>query len=308
MKIENNIPLSNYSNWKIGGVAHSLIQVDAISDYVSALEYCTRNYLKPVIIGNTTNVLFNDGFLNIALIKLGEAFSTIDYNGENLVVGANVYCPYLAKKAKDFSLTGFEHIVGIPATLGGLICMNGGSQRKTISSLVKSVTSIDKSGKLIVRNINECQFDYRESTFQNKSELILSVELECNLGNKRKILSECLSILRERSRKFPRKKPSCGSVFISHPEMYFKFGPPGKVIEDLGLKGVIVGGAQISPEHANFIVNNGGSSAADVLALVRLINDNLENKGMPKLRSEALFISNGIPNLRLDEFVSNEKK
>ncbi|PMP00972.1 UDP-N-acetylenolpyruvoylglucosamine reductase [Vibrio breoganii] len=293
MKIINNVDLSKYSNWKIGGVADCLIEVESVEDYVKAVRYSRSLKIKPIVIGNTTNLLFDNGKLEIALIKLSDRFNSVERENNTFTVGANMYCPRLARIAQTNGLSGIEHIVGIPATLGGLICMNGGSKRKTISDSVIGVRSIDSDGNVIYRENEECKFAYRKSVFQQVDELILAVDLKLdeNTFGPSEIRQHCLEILRERRKKFPRKQPSCGSVFVSNPEMYNKIGPPGKIIEELGLKGKVVGGAKISEKHANFIINNSSAKASDVLSLVHTINKNVYEKHSIKLESEGLFVS-----------------
>lgn len=291
MNISYNPNLSKISNWKIGGVANCLINIESLSDYTLALKYSRDHNIKPVIIGNTTNILFDDGFLDIAILKLGETFNNILINDEFIEVSAGVSCPDFARKMQINGVEGFEHIVGIPATIGGIVYMNVGSKRRLMSENILSVTSIDSNGKVITRENKECEFSYRNSIFQSLNELIVSVKLKYKKGSMDVIRKECLDILKDRRDKFPRKLPSCGSVFISDPEMYNSFGPPGKIIENLGLKGMVKGGAEISYKHANFIVNNGGAKSTDVLFLVKTIIDKVQDFYGFEMKSEGLFIS-----------------
>ena len=189
------------------------------------------------------------------------------------------------------ALTGAEHTCGIPGTLGGLVCMNGGSQRKGIGSNVLRVESVDANGRLVERTAEECDFAYRQSVYQNNDEVITTVDLQFESGDRGLIRHEMLEILSSRRSKFPRKQPNCGSVFKSNPAMYAEIGPPGSVIEQVGLKGKRVGGALVSPGHANFIVNTGFATARDVLTLTRAISDSVaENKGF-RMEAEVYFVS-----------------
>lgn len=310
MKIEYDIDLSKWSNWKVGGIANCLITINSSDDYVLALDYAKKHALKPVIIGNTTNLLFDNERLNIALIKLSDNFNDVVFKSESILVGANNFCPFLSRKAQKQGVSGLEHIIGIPATIGGLVYMNGGSKRKTISENIIAVTSINNKGKIIRRKRDECCFSYRKSIFQSLNELIISVELSISIESKDIIRKECLNILKDRREKFPRKEPSCGSVFISNPVMYDKIGPPGKIIENLGFKGMSIGGAEVSSHHANFIVNKNFAKAGDILALVDSINNKVfEHYGF-KLKSEGIFVSKSGTLLTLDKtpcVISHEK-
>src|SRR5690606_10000391 len=146
----------------------------------------------------------------------------------------------------------------IPGTIGGLICMNGGSQRKGIGESVIQVHSVDRNGAIVIRRGADCNFEYRNSIYQSADEILLSARLKFNRSiSKFETRRRMLSILSERRKKFPQKYPNCGSVFKSNPSMYEVVGPPGQVIESLGFKGMKSGGAMVSPQHANFIVNTG---------------------------------------------------
>ena len=169
-------------------------------------------------------------------------------------------------------LTGIERTCGIPGTLGGLICMNGGSQRHGIGEVIVSVTSVDAEGAIRHRSREDCAFAYRHSVFQSNNEVIAGAMLRLEpAADRGAVRREMLEILGSRRRKFPQKEPNCGSVFVSNPAMYAEYGPPGAMIERLGFKECRVGGAMVSPHHANFIVNVGNATAIDVLSLIAKI-------------------------------------
>lgn len=170
--------------------------------------------------------------------------------------------------------------------------MNGGSQRKGIGTHVRLVTSVDERGNFVERGQADCGFAYRTSIFQSGMEIIASVELDLALGNDRVAQRrEMLEIMRNRRSKFPQKLPNCGSVFVSNPAMYSQYGPPGKVIEDQGLKGHAIGGAYISTEHANFIINGGRATAQDVLALIGLVKASVASSTGYTMAVEARYVT-----------------
>jgi UDP-N-acetylmuramate dehydrogenase len=292
MKIIENYSLPQISFWKIGGVAKFYIEVNSVEELKQAFSFSTSKAVKAIIVGNATNLLFSDGLINVAIIRLGLGFKNINVCNETIEIGASVNCQKLVRVCQANGFTGLEHIVGIPATIGGLIYMNGGSQRKTISQNIISVTSVNDKGRIIVRENESCNFSYRKSIFQSEcNEVIISAKLSLEPGSKNKSRKDCLAILKDRNNKFPRKLPSCGSVFISDPQMYHSFGPPGKIIEDLGFKGVSIGGAEVSLKHANFIVNKGQAKAKDVLELVAMINNAVSKKHGFLMESEGLYIN-----------------
>lgn len=288
-----NKNMSTISYWKIGGNAKQYFVVDDEYELKEAIKLADQGNIKPLIVGNMTNLLFSDGTLEIGVIKLGTGFSSIKRNGFEVTVGSSATCQQLVRFCMKEDLVGLEHIVGIPATIGGLVYMNGGSQRKTVSERLVSVTSINTNGDIIHRNNADCNFDYRKSIFQDKNikETIISATFILDEGDGKLSRTECLEILKSRNKKFPRKEPNCGSVFISNPIMYKTFGPPGQMIEEAKLKGVRFGGAEISRKHANFITNLGNAKSDDILSLVDFINKTLNEKYGITLESEALFVS-----------------
>ncbi|MDO6421059.1 UDP-N-acetylmuramate dehydrogenase [Saccharophagus degradans] len=295
MNVYKNLPVSSFSQWRIGGTVEYLIEANSQGDLISAFDFCENKGLPWIVIGRTTNLLFTDSHINGVLIRLGGGFCgyKIDKHCGLVEVGAATYAPSFVRGCVNAGLSGLQHLVGVPASLGGVLVMNGGSQRKSISSVVESVCSISSKGRIHIRRGEECRFGYRESAYKYIDEVIVSCVLRLGSGSPSELRKECLSILASRNRKFPRKLPNCGSVFKSDPAMYAKYGPPGRVIEEVGLKGKVVGGAQISPRHANFIVNNGNARAADVSALIHLCIERVFD-------ATGLFL---VPEVRLvDEF------
>jgi len=290
--VQENVSLSEISNWKVGGRARVLVKPSNIEQIISIIKLFNQKKIRYLVIGNTTNLLFSDSDIDVVLIQIGSDYSDLEINGCLVKVQPGIWVPKLARSIMRAGLTGIEHTCGIPGTLGGLVVMNGGSQRKGIGEHVKLVKTVDKEGKLKLYSQNDCLFNYRESIFQEKSEIIVYVELELTKNfYKKESHREILNILKARSKKFPRKLPNCGSVFVSNPAMYKKFGPPGKVIEDCGLKGVVEGGAQVSMNHANFIVNNGNATANDILSLINNVRNKVFDKTGYLMKVEAKFVT-----------------
>ena len=170
--------------------------------------------------------------------------------------------------------------------------MNGGRQRKGIGDVVETVTSVALDGAVITRPARDCRFAYRRSIFQVNGEVIAGARLALRAGAERRALRrEMAAIMADRRRKFPRKQPNCGSVFVSNPAMHAEYGPPGAIIERLGLKGRRIGGAQISHQHANFIVNLGAATARDVLALVTETRETVFRETGYPMQVEARFVA-----------------
>lgn len=290
--VHTDVCLADISNWKVGGRAAIIVQPSNVGQIIALRKRLTQQNSPSFIIGNTTNLLFTDEDINAVLVQLGTAFSVAVIEGGFVKAQAGLWVPKLARLALQNGLGGIEHTCGIPGTLGGLVVMNGGSQRKGIGDHVVYVKTIDANGQSKKYTNEACQFAYRRSIFQHLDEMIVEVGLKLDrTASKQEMHAEMLAILRSRSEKFPRKLPNCGSVFVSNPTMYEQYGPPGKVIEACGLKGLQRGKAQISTEHANFIVNNGGATAADILYLINYVRDTVLEKTGYLMKVEAKLVN-----------------
>jgi len=289
--VNTNVSLATISNWRVGGNARVLVQPSSEEEIVALRKFIAKHQLPFLIIGNTTNLLFTDEDIDAVVIQIGSAFSEVKRSGNTLVAQAGVWVPKLARFALQAGLTGIEHTCGIPGTLGGLVVMNGGSQRKGIGDNITYVKTVDVDGKAKTYSKEQCEFSYRSSIFQSLDEVITEVGLQLTPSQNKKLMhSEMLSILQSRSQKFPRKMPNCGSVFVSNPAMYEQYGPPGKVIEECGLKGLKKGGAWVSQNHANFIVNSNNATAEDVLFLINTIRDTVHKETGYLMKVEPKFV------------------
>jgi len=290
-EVDFDVSLSTLSRWRIGGVARCIVKPTNLSQIQQIVVLANEFSLKYLVIGETTNLLFSDEGLDVLVIRIGKQFSQCRIDNNLILAQAGVWVPYLARVASVNGLTGIEHVSGIPGTLGGLVCMNGGSQRKGIGEHITEVTTISSDGTLNRYSKKQCDFKYRDSIFHTLDDIIIEVVMELKKGGREKIRNEMLGILKSRRLKFPQKIPNCGSVFVSNPAMYKEFGPPGAVIEKCGLKGVTRGGAQVSEEHANFIVNNCEASANDVLYLIDHIRDVVSKETGYFMQAEARYVS-----------------
>jgi len=268
--VAENVDLKTITRWKIGGIAPVIVEPSSTEELVSSIRYVSEKGLPQITVGDCSNLLFDDGELDALIIKIGSKFSKMKAVNTRIVCESGIWVPHLVRKSAVLGLGGLQHAVGIPGTLGGLIFMNGGSQRKGIADHLIDVTWISAEGDIRKIERHDCDFGYRSSIFQRINGVIAECSLELSREAPDVLRREMINILRSRRHKFPIKLPNCGSVFISNPSLYNAVGPPGKVIEDSGLKGACIGGAQISPTHANFIVNNGNATANDVLSLIKI--------------------------------------
>mgnify|MGYP001479298974 CR=1 FL=1 len=297
-----NEPLSQYGTWRIGGPADMIISPCSASDVSLIQKYIYENDIPSIVIGDGSNILFDDeGFRGIVL-HIGRNMSSVKIHNDGRVnAQGGIWVPNFVSKVCKAGLQGCEHAIGVPGTLGGLIVMNGGTNRRGIGEQLTQAITVNQFGGIQSFSAEECQFLYRTSIFQKNHYIIVEASFQYEHGDKASLRTSMLKTLKERNKKFPRKMPNCGSVFLSDPSLYATVGPPGKAIEEVGMKGVSCGDALISPLHANFIVNMGGATAADVFHLIKLakrkvaekfnINLELEVKliGFPKTMTQEMY-------------------
>lgn len=284
---------SEFSYWKIGGPVALLVKPASVKTLARCIELLNEFRDVPsIVVGDGSNLLFDSiGFKGV-VVKIGNELSAMTFNSDNTVsCEAGVWVPELAYRLSSRGLTGIEHICGIPGRIGGLIYMNGGSNRRSILENVVSVELINTKGEIEIEYAKDLPFAYRTSPFQGDGRIVARATLQLASAERKKVRASMREILSSRRKKFPRKLPNCGSVFLSDPSMYDKIGPPGFAIEKVGLKGTKRGGAEISPLHANFIVNNGNATSDDVLYLIHLARKRVFEATDFKMDCEVRYIS-----------------
>jgi len=290
-RVYRDEPLARHASWQIGGPADLLVEPVASRQVATLVRFAREQGLPLLTIGQGTNLLFDDRGVRGIVLKLGSRFARIEIGGGRILAEGGAWVPQLARRAMQAGLAGLEHTIGIPGTLGGLVLMNGGSQRKGIGENVARVWIVDADGNERSLRREECGFAYRHSALQGTGAVVVRVELACPPGDAREIRRAMVCDLRERRRKFPRKQPNCGSVFLSTAEMHATVGPPGRIIEEAGLKGTRVGNAEVSRRHANFIVNLGGASSRDVLDLIALVRRRVRERIGFELGCEVRYVT-----------------
>lgn len=237
------------------------------------------------MLGNGSNLLVMDKGIRGIVVNLNERFAKITRDGNFIKAQCGALMVDVSKFAGEASLTGLEFAVGIPGSIGGCIFMNAGAYDGEIKNVVHRVSAIDKEGNLVYYTNEEAQFSYRHSIFQDNDNLILEVELELQEGNQDEILAKMADLTNRRETKQPLEYPSAGSTF-KRPPGYFA----GTLIDQTGLKGLTVGGAQVSKKHAGFVVNIGGATAQDVLDLIKEVQDRVYKAHGVKLYPEVKMI------------------
>ncbi|ODT72392.1 MAG: UDP-N-acetylenolpyruvoylglucosamine reductase [Pelagibacterium sp. SCN 63-23] len=276
--VRRNADLSQMSRWKIGGAARVVVEPPNAQAAAAVMAVMADRPEPLFVMGDASNVLFDSAGFDGVILRIGHRMQGMRIEGTRVWAEAGIWVPLFARRVGCAGLSGIEHTIGIPGTLGGLVLMNGGSQRKGIGLNVVDVLVADEKGNLRRIDREEAGFAYRTSSLQYQRAVIVEANFELTKAPVSQVRCEMIRIMAERRAKFPKNLPNCGSTFLSDPAMYATVGPPGRAIEQADLKGLKRGGAQISSQHGNFIVNNGGASSEDVLALIATIRQTVHRQ------------------------------
>ncbi|MFA6321499.1 MAG: UDP-N-acetylmuramate--L-alanine ligase [Candidatus Omnitrophota bacterium] len=276
-KVKTGELLSSHTSFKIGGRADIWFEPKDVKDLRAAILFARNNKVPFFVIGNGSNVLAKDEGYKGLLIHLGsDYFKKIKFSGSAINAGAGFSLPKLVNICCDKAISGFESLVGIPGTIGGAVYMNAGGWAspifKNIGELVDSLKVMDMSGKIKIFHKNDIAFGYRRSGMGEF--IILEVVLRAKSGDRNTLMSSASHFLKMKMEKQVLDIPSAGCMFKNPPDSQFTCG---QMIDMLGLKGVCVGGAEISPRHANFIVNKGGATCEDVLNLAEMVRGRIKD-------------------------------
>lgn len=278
-------PLLKHTSVRVGGPCDLMIQPPDSMTAARLYCECKAIGLYTMILGNGSNCLFSDeGFRGVVIVPMPRS-GDISCEGNIITASAGVQLMSVCNFALEKGLGGMEFAYGIPGTVGGAVYMNAGAYGGEMSQIVSSVTAMDASGKLITFTPDMLDLGYRTSRFEHTKEVIVSVSLELCPCDPDEISSKMNELISRRKLRQPLEYPSFGSAF-KRPEGTYA----GLVIEQSGLKGKKVGNAQISPKHANFIINLGGATAADITGLIELTEKTVLEKTGYTLEPEVRLI------------------
>lgn len=298
-----NESMSKHTSFRVGGPAKYFAEINLKSDLPLALEFVKEKNLPFFLLGNGTNILVSDKGFNGVVLQLGSGFSAITDNGTGcLTVGASVPLGRLSRTSVKKGLFGIHKLCGIPGSVGGAIYMNAGAYGQEISKHCKSVTSISLDGKEHVRYGEQCCFSYRHSYFQDLvkegvPEIIVSADFDLppidSFSEQSQMEAEMRELAKKRAESQPLTMPNAGSTFkrlqtgtADMPQQV----APGYYIEQAGLKGYRIGGAEVSTVHANFIVNAGDATAADIKNLSEHVQKTVAEKFGLQLQREIILL------------------
>lgn len=278
-------PMAKHTSFRIGGPADVLAQPADEAELAALLKRAAEHAVPVTLIGNGSNLLVRDKGIRGLVIKLSNLFSSITVDGNVLTFGSGISLALASKKAASLSLSGMEFAVGIPGTIGGAVYMNAGAYDGEMAKVVTCVRVMDMQGKISELQASELDFAYRHTALQNSGWIVISVTVALQPGEAESIAAKMADFSQRRISKQPLELPSAGSMF-KRPVGYFA----GTLIEQTGLKGYTVGGAQVSQKHAGFVVNVGGATAKDVLQLISDVQSKVFAAHGVRLEPEVLVL------------------
>lgn len=263
-------PMAKYTTWNIGGPADALVIPENMKELTALIRVLYDAQIPWMLIGKGSNMLVSDKGIRGAVIKLGKAFEQTEFLGSEVKSGGGTSFVSLSIMAGKRGLTGLEFASGIPGTVGGAVYMNAGAHGSDVSRVFKSAEIVRENGELVIYGPEQMAFDYRRSVLHGTKGIVAAATFSLAEGNAEEIKASMAAYKDRRRATQPLSQPCAGSVFRN---------PPGdhaaRLIESAGLKGLKIGGAEISAIHANFIVNTGQASAEDVLALMEQVKQTI---------------------------------
>lgn len=285
LNFRQNEPMKQHTSFKVGGPADLFFEPGDVEELRRTMRFVREHKLPYYIIGNGTNLLVGDKGIRGAVIKVGESFDNIQIHDDEVIAECGVLLSTLSKAVARQNLTGLEFASGIPGYLGGALAMNAGAYGGEMKDVVQWVEVLDEDLNIQRYTNSEMEFRYRGSIVEPRGLIVIRCGLKFQKGDPEQISATMADLNQKRKTKQPLHLPSAGSTF-KRPEGYFA----GKLIEDAGLRGFSIGGAQVSELHCGFVVNIGDATAKDVLDLIRHVQATVYDKFQVKLETEVKIL------------------
>lgn len=293
-------PMSAHTSFRVGGPADVYAAPSRTEEVLALIETAQMLHMPYFLMGNGSNLVISDEGMEGLVIHLAEPFSSVESKPdperpetEIVRVSAGTLLVRLASFATKAGLTGLEFASGIPGSVGGAVFMNAGAYDHDISEVIEEVKYITPDGEVATKRGNELQFGYRRSVFMTEGGIVLEAVLRLQRGDPDEIAAQVRTYTEKRTKSQPLNFPSAGSMF-KRPEGHYT----GALIEQCGLKGTSVGGAQVSEKHAGFVINKGNATAKDIDELVKKIQAEVKAKFDVDLEREVRFIGRGFSSER----------
>ncbi|MBQ3185471.1 MAG: UDP-N-acetylmuramate dehydrogenase [Firmicutes bacterium] len=284
--IIENVPMAEHSSFKAGGNADLMVlpqSIDQLKEVLQILAGCDYPYM---ILGNGSNILVRDGGYRGIMVKMGSAFDDVQVDGNRVVCGAGALLSVAAKTAAAAGLAGLEFASGIPGSIGGAVFMNAGAYDGEMKFVLEKARVISKDGSADrYMTPDELDMGYRHTVLHETGDIVAEAVFKLEAGNIDEIKAKIADLTQRRNSKQPVSFPSAGS-FFKRPTGYFA----GKLVQDAGLKGLTVGGAQVSELHSGFVINIGGATATDILQLMEIVQQTVMDKFGVMLEPEVRII------------------
>lgn len=274
-------PMSGHTTFRIGGPAKIFVTPEDRRELAAVLALCRKEGCPWTILGNGSNLLVSDSGFAGVVIQIGKGFDQIAIEGEQMAAGAGALLAQAARQACRAGLSGLEFATGIPGTIGGAVVMNAGAYGSEMKDILLSAQVLTEDGSQREVSAGELELGYRTSSILRNGWIVLGVRLRLQKGDPETIGQRVRELTAARKAKQPLEYPSAGSTF-KRPEGFFA----GKLIQDAGLKGFQIGGAQISEKHSGFVINRGGVTASDVMELCRQVSEKVKAQSGVELEME----------------------
>ncbi len=280
-------PMSKHTTFKVGGPAECYIKIDNIKDLRNILKFAKNNDIKITVLGNGSNVLVLDkGIKGIVLNIRFNKMEMLNFDGKIYAnIGAGVKISIFGHLLLKNEITGFEELSGIPGTIGGAVRMNAGAHGKEFKDIVNTVTCMDYDGNIKQFENKDMEFEYRRSMLKDKKYIVLEVGMQFEKGTEKDIRQKMKEYATYRKEKQPIEYPSAGSTFKRGSDYI-----TAQLIDEAGLKGFSIGGAEVSEKHAGFIINKGNAIAKDILELIEYVRNKIYEKYNKKIELEIEII------------------
>ena len=274
-------PMKKHTTFRVGGPADYFVVPKTKEEVKNIVALCREFDMPYYVLGNGSNLLVGDKGYRGVIIQIYKEMNHIQVEGDRMKVQAGALLSKIGSAAFEAGLTGFEFAAGIPGTMGGAVVMNAGAYGGEMKDVLFSVTVLTPEGEVLTLSNKELEVGYRTSIVAKKNYIVLEVTLALQKGEKDAIKARMDELRIQRTTKQPLEYPSAGSPF-KRPEGYFA----GKLIQDAGLRGFQVGGAQVSEKHCGFVINKENATAADVLELMRQVSAIVKEKFGVELEPE----------------------
>jgi len=280
-RIYTDEPMKKHTTFRVGGNADFFVVPKTVEEVKRTVMLCVEQDMPYYILGNGSNLLVGDKGYRGVVIQIYKEMNNIIVEGHRMKVQAGALLSKIGSAALEAGLTGFEFAAGIPGTMGGAVVMNAGAYGGEMKDVLEEVTVLTKEGEVLTLSKEELDMGYRTSVVAKKDYIVLEAIVVLELGDRDAIKARMDELKVQRTTKQPLEFPSAGSTF-KRPEGYFA----GKLVQDAGLRGFQVGGAQVSEKHCGFVINKGNATAADIVELMNQVSERVKDKFGVELEPE----------------------